>query len=84
MKIAEEGVLLRIFIGKTDSFKSKPLYEQIVLKARELKLAGATVIRGIMLKGMTLEMLIPQGVLLIVSMLVLLVIAVNSFKARVV
>ena len=48
MKLPEEGALLRIFIGETDSYKGKPLYEQIVLKARELNLAGATVVRGIM------------------------------------
>ena len=48
MKLPEEGMLLRIFIGETDSYKGKPLYEQIVLKARGLNLAGATVVRGIM------------------------------------
>ncbi len=48
MKLPEEGMLLRIFIGETDSYKGKPLYEQIVLKARELNFAGATVVRGIM------------------------------------
>ena len=48
MKLPEEGMLLRIFIGETDSYKGKPLYEAIVLKARELNLAGTTVIRGIM------------------------------------
>ncbi|MBI4378000.1 MAG: DUF190 domain-containing protein [Nitrospinae bacterium] len=48
MKLPEEGMLLRIFIGETDSYKGKPLYEAIVLKARELNLAGASVIRGIM------------------------------------
>lgn len=48
MKLPQEGMLLRIFIGETDSYKGKALYEQIVLKARELNLAGATVTRGIM------------------------------------
>jgi hypothetical protein len=48
MKLPEEGTQLRIFIGETDSYKGKPLYEQIVLKAQELNLAGATVVRGIM------------------------------------
>ena len=48
MKLPEKSVLLRIFIGESDKFKGKPLYEQIVLKARELNLAGATVLRGIM------------------------------------
>ena len=48
MKLPSEGHLLRIFIGETDRYKGKSLYEQIVLKARELNLAGATVVRGIM------------------------------------
>ena len=41
-------MLLRIFIGESDKYKGKALYEQIVIKARELNLAGATVILGIM------------------------------------
>jgi hypothetical protein len=48
MKLPEEGMLLRIFIGESDQYKNKALYEQIVIKARELNLAGATVVRGIM------------------------------------
>jgi PII-like signaling protein len=44
--LPEEAVLLRIFIGEDDRFKKLPLYEAIVLKARELHLAGATVLRG--------------------------------------
>jgi uncharacterized protein len=48
MKLPEKSVLLRVFIGESDKYKNKPLYEQIVLKARELNLAGATVLRGIM------------------------------------
>ena len=39
-------MLLRIFIGESDRWKHQPLYEAIVLKARELHLAGATVLRG--------------------------------------
>lgn len=46
MKIPKEGFLLRIFIGESDKWEGKPLYEAIVLKARELHLAGATVLRG--------------------------------------
>jgi PII-like signaling protein len=42
----EEAVLLRIFIGEDDRYKRLPLYEAIVLKAREVHLAGATVLRG--------------------------------------
>lgn len=48
MKLPSEGKLLRIFIGESASFEGQPLYEVIVLKARELGLAGATVLRGIM------------------------------------
>ena len=46
MKIPEDGYLLRIFIGEADHWHGKPLYEAIVLKARELHMAGATVLRG--------------------------------------
>jgi PII-like signaling protein len=53
MKIPENGSLLRIFIGESDKINGKPLYEQIVLKARELNLAGATVLRGIMGFGLS-------------------------------
>ena len=46
MQIPHEAVLLRIFIGESDRWDHHPLYEAIVLKARELHLAGATVLRG--------------------------------------
>jgi hypothetical protein len=46
MQIPNEALLLRIFIGETDRWHHQPLYEAIVLKARELHLAGATVLRG--------------------------------------
>src|SRR5437660_5091304 len=46
MNIPESGKLLRIFIGESDRWHHQPLYEAIVLKARELGLAGATVLRG--------------------------------------
>jgi len=46
MKIPENGKLLRIFVGESDRWHHRPLYEAIVLKARELGLAGATVLRG--------------------------------------
>jgi hypothetical protein len=46
MQIPHEAILLRIFIGESDRWEHKPLYEAIVLKARELHLAGATVLRG--------------------------------------
>ncbi len=46
MQIPRDAVLLRIFIGEDDKAGHKPLYEAIVLKARELRLGGATVLRG--------------------------------------
>ena len=46
MQIPTDSLLLRIFIGESDRWKHQPLYEAIVLKARELHLAGATVLRG--------------------------------------
>jgi uncharacterized protein len=46
MQIPQDALLLRIFIGESDRADHKPLYEAIVLKARELHLAGATVLRG--------------------------------------
>ncbi len=46
MQIPKQALLLRIFIGENDQFGGSPLHEAIVLKARELHLAGATVLRG--------------------------------------
>src|SRR5258708_10752308 len=46
MQIPKDAVLLRIFIGESDRHRRQPLYEAIVLKAREMQLAGATVLRG--------------------------------------
>ena len=48
MKIPEDGTLLRIFVGESARHEHLPLYEAIVLKAREVGLAGATVLRGVM------------------------------------
>src|SRR5215831_13518763 len=48
MMLPAEGYLLRIFIGESDKHDGKPLYEWIVLQAREHGLAGATVLRGLM------------------------------------
>ena len=48
MQLPQEGSLLRILIGEADKCEHKPLYEWIVLKAREQGLAGATVLRGMM------------------------------------
>jgi PII-like signaling protein len=46
MQIPRNATLLRIFIGEDDKYHGRPLYEAIVLKARELQLAGATILRG--------------------------------------
>lgn len=46
MKIPKDAMLLRIFIGESDRWGNRPLFESIVLKAREQQLAGATVLRG--------------------------------------
>ena len=46
MQIPQNALLLRIFIGESDRWQHQPLYEAIVLKAREVHLAGATVLRG--------------------------------------
>lgn len=47
MILPREGHLLRIFIGENDRHDNRPLYEWLVVKAREMGLAGATVIRGV-------------------------------------
>jgi len=46
MQIPHDATLLRVYLGESDRWEHKPLYEAIVLKARELQLAGATVQRG--------------------------------------
>lgn len=53
MKVPQESLLLRIFIGEQDRHGHQPLYEAIVLRARELHLAGATVLRGSMGFGLS-------------------------------
>ncbi|GAB4325005.1 MAG: DUF190 domain-containing protein [Dehalococcoidia bacterium] len=47
VRLDREGMLLRIFIGESDRHEGKPLYEAIMLRARERGLAGCTVLRGI-------------------------------------
>ena len=46
MQLQENAVLLRVFLGENDRDDGKPLYESLVLRAREMQLAGATVLRG--------------------------------------
>jgi len=53
MELPQESRLLRVFLGESDRYDGKPLYEAIVLKARELGLAGATVLRSPMGFGAT-------------------------------
>ena len=48
MRLPEEAELLRIFIGESDHYQGRPLYEAIVLAARKRGMAGATVLRGVM------------------------------------
>jgi hypothetical protein len=48
MELLQAGALLRIFIGESDKFEGKLLYEWLVIEARKQHLAGATVLRGIM------------------------------------
>jgi uncharacterized protein len=48
MRLPEEAELLRIFIGESDHYQGRPLYEVIVLEARKRGMAGATVLRGVM------------------------------------
>jgi PII-like signaling protein len=48
MQLLEEGYLLRIFIGEADKYQGKPLYEWLVVQAKQQGLAGATALRGIM------------------------------------
>ena len=53
MEIPQDAVMLRIYIGEKDRWEGRPLYEAIVLRARELHLGGATVFRGAMGFGKT-------------------------------
>lgn len=53
MELLNEGYLLRIFIGENDRMEDVPLYEWLVLQAKEQELAGATVLRGLMGFGPT-------------------------------
>lgn len=46
VQLPEDGMLLRIFLGESNRFEGKPLHEALVLKARAMHMAGATVLRG--------------------------------------
>jgi PII-like signaling protein len=56
MQIPEQAMLLRIYLGEKDRWQHQPLYEAIVMKAREMQLAGATVLRGSMGYGASSRM----------------------------
>ncbi|MCE5300059.1 MAG: DUF190 domain-containing protein [Spirochaetia bacterium] len=53
MELPSDSVLLRIFVGEEEKFEGKPVYEAVVMKAREMNMAGATVLRGILGYGKT-------------------------------
>jgi hypothetical protein len=53
MQIPHDAVLLRIFLGESDRHDGRPLYEAIVMKAREMNVAGATVLRAPMGFGLS-------------------------------
>lgn len=46
MELPRDAILLRIFLGEADELEGEPVYQKIVLKAREMNLAGATALRG--------------------------------------
>jgi PII-like signaling protein len=53
MDLPRESSLLRVIVGESEKFEGRPVYEALVIKARELNMAGATVTRGIMGYGKT-------------------------------
>ena len=55
MRTVKKAKLLRLHFGESDRYKGKPLYEAIVNRCKELKIAGATVIRGLEGYGETAE-----------------------------
>lgn len=56
MKNPTEAVLLRIYLTEAAKWEHKPLYEAIVMRARELGISGATVLRGPMSYGRSSQM----------------------------
>ena len=56
MQLPKDAVLLRIFIGEDDRTGGRPLYEAIVMAAREMRIAGATVLRGPMGFGRSIRL----------------------------
>ena len=81
MQIPKQAVLLRIFTGESAKFDGRPLYEAIVKKAREMHLAGATVLRGPM--GFGKSSLIRTDKILRLSLDLPLVIEIVDSEARI-
>ena len=81
MQMPKQAMLLRIFIGENDKFDGRPLYEAIVTKAREMQLAGATVLRGPM--GFGQSSLIHTDKILRLSMDLPLVIEIVDSEAKI-
>jgi PII-like signaling protein len=81
MKIPKQAMLLRIFTGESAKYDGRPLYEAIVKKAREMHLAGATVLRGPM--GFGKSSLIHTDKILRLSMDLPLVIEIVDSEARI-
>jgi PII-like signaling protein len=82
MQIPLEAVSLKIFIGESDRFEHHPLYESIVLKAREARLAGATVLRGAMGFGKSSRLHTAKILRLSMDMPVLIEIVDSEEKVR--
>ena len=81
MQLPKQAVLLRIFIGENDKFDGRPLYEAVVMKAREMQLAGATVLRGPM--GFGKSSLIHTDKILRLSMDLPLLIEIVDSEAKI-
>ena len=67
MHLPHEAMLLRIFIGESDRWHHQPLYEALVLKAREMQMAGATVLRGSMGFGKSSHLRLSMDLPLIIE-----------------
>jgi hypothetical protein len=81
MTTHSEGVLLRVFLGDSDKFENRPLHEAVVAKARELGLAGATVLRGT--EGFGANSLVHKTSLLAMSSDLLVVIEIVDEESKI-
>ncbi|HUB68623.1 MAG TPA: DUF190 domain-containing protein [Candidatus Methylacidiphilales bacterium] len=82
MEIPQDAVLLRIFVGEAKKWHRKPLYEAIVLKAREMHLAGATVLRGPMGYGKSCRLHTAKILMLSLDLPVVIEIADSEEKIK--